>query len=138
MMHHDAIRYSLDPESRLSELSTVADYDAKAYEALKDRVADHGVEAMMSAQGDMHHKLLPIRPRVQILYRMGDLSLLNRPILAIVGPRKMSSYGQEVVEHLFDELERYDVVTISGLAEGVDQLCHRCSLAKGIPTIAVL
>ncbi|MBP7884973.1 DNA-processing protein DprA [Patescibacteria group bacterium] len=39
---------------------------------------------------------------------------------------------------LFDVLPDYDVVTISGLADGVDTMAHTMSLDKKIPTIAVL
>jgi predicted Rossmann fold nucleotide-binding protein DprA/Smf involved in DNA uptake len=42
------------------------------------------------------------------------------------------------MESLFGLLPQYDVVTISGLADGVDQMCHELSIKAGIPTIAVL
>jgi len=50
----------------------------------------------------------------------------------------MSNYGKQVVESLFTSLQHHDVVTISGMAEGVDQLCHQLSRENNIPTIAVL
>jgi predicted Rossmann fold nucleotide-binding protein DprA/Smf involved in DNA uptake len=50
----------------------------------------------------------------------------------------MSIYGKKVIEKLFDYAVDYDVVTISGMAEGVDQLSHQCSINQNIPTIAVL
>jgi DNA processing protein len=64
--------------------------------------------------------------------------LLDKNILGIVGPRKMSSYGQRVVEQMLDYASAYDIVTVSGMAEGVDQLCHSLSISADIPTIAVL
>jgi predicted Rossmann fold nucleotide-binding protein DprA/Smf involved in DNA uptake len=42
------------------------------------------------------------------------------------------------MESLFALLPQYDVVTISGLADGVDQMCHEMSIKADIPTIAVL
>ena len=50
----------------------------------------------------------------------------------------MSSYGKQVLETLFTSAQDYDIVTISGMAEGVDQLCHELSHEYTIPTIAVL
>ena len=73
-----------------------------------------------------------------IIYYVGDISLLEKDILGIVGPRKMSVYGEKVVETLLDHAREYDLVTISGMAEGVDQLCHSRSLQHSLPTIAVL
>lgn len=50
----------------------------------------------------------------------------------------MSAYGQKVMETVFACASEYDFVTISGMAEGVDRLCHKLSLDQHIPTIAVL
>lgn len=69
---------------------------------------------------------------------MGEFSLLNKPIVAIVGPRIPSNYAEEVLHMLFNYLAQYDIVTISWLAPGVDQIAHRLSLKYNIPTIAVL
>jgi DNA processing protein len=72
------------------------------------------------------------------MYYMGNIDLLDKPILAIVGPRKHTSYAQQVLENIFQQLQHYQVATISGMAPGVDQLCHQYSLQHNIPTIAVL
>ena len=42
------------------------------------------------------------------------------------------------MEELFRVLPQYDIVTISGLAPGVDTMCHEMSILANIPTIAVL
>jgi DNA processing protein len=93
---------------------------------------------MTDSGSDFHFKLFPIRPRVHIIYYLGNLSLLNKKIIGIVGPRMMSLYGKQVVETMFAAMHGYDVVTISGMADGVDQLCHTLSCQQNIPTIAVL
>ena len=93
---------------------------------------------MIASSPEFHHRFLPIRPRVQIFYYLGNISLLNRKTLGIVGPRAMSGYGRQVLEHVFAFASGYDIVTVSGMAEGVDQLCHQLSRENGIPTIAVL
>lgn len=49
-----------------------------------------------------------------------------------------SSYATDVLTRLFALAPGYRFATISWLAPGVDQLCHRLSLQKWIPTIAVL
>ncbi|USN57007.1 MAG: DNA-processing protein DprA [Candidatus Peribacteria bacterium] len=50
----------------------------------------------------------------------------------------MTSYARDVLEELFSHLQQYDIATISGMAEGVDQLAHELSMTHHIPTIAVL
>ena len=138
MMQHEAILYSLDPKVSISWLQDFVDYDENKYSKLQDRLSENNVWAIMMSDQDFHHKFLPIRPRVNIIYYMGDISLLNRKILGIVWPRQMSSYGKKVLEALFTSSQNYDFITISGMAEGVDQLCHQLSRENNIPTIAVL
>lgn len=58
--------------------------------------------------------------------------------LAIVGSRKCSPYGRQVIENLVGALAPYKVVIISGLALGADSIAHRAALGSGLPTIAVL
>lgn len=42
------------------------------------------------------------------------------------------------MSELVGRLSYYDVVTVSGLADGIDMLAHTESIKQGVPTIAVL
>jgi DNA processing protein len=73
------------------------------------------------------------------LYVEGNWAeLLKRPKVAIVGSRKLSTYGRQVTECLSRDLSRQGVVIVSGLALGVDSVAHRAALAVKGATIAVL
>lgn len=76
----------------------------------------------------------------KILYAQGNLSLLgcNDSIyVCIVGPRKSSPYGQDVTRSILEQLSRMNVITVSGIAYGIDSIVHTLSLQYGIPTIAI-
>ncbi|MCX6824457.1 MAG: DNA-protecting protein DprA [candidate division SR1 bacterium] len=137
-MQHEAILYSLDPKLPFSQINEMDEYDRNKYSKLEDWIQEKYVHAMIASEVDIHYKILPIRPRVQIFYYIGNITLLNQKILGIVGPRAMSLYGKQVLESLFTSAQEYDIVTISGMADGVDQLCHQLSHDYNIPTIAVL
>lgn len=137
-MQHEAILYSLDPKSTFSQVKDVVEYDQTKYSKLENWMKENAVWVMIATDEDFHYKFLPIRSRVQIVYYIGNIALLNQKILGIVWPRKMSAYGKQVIESLFTSLQDYDMVTISGMAEGVDQLCHQLSCEYSVPTIAVL
>jgi DNA processing protein len=64
--------------------------------------------------------------------------LLDNPCVAIVGSRKVTSYGKAVTHAIAYELARAGVVIISGLALGVDGIAHRAALEAKGQTIAVL
>jgi DNA processing protein len=76
-------------------------------------------------------------PPVFLSYR-GDLSLLSRPCLGIVGSRDMSSYGKRIVDIWVPEITGNGVVTVSGLALGIDEAVARSTMSSGGKTVAIL
>ncbi len=84
--------------------------------------------------------LIPIANPPIVLFYYGDLSLTQneKEIIAIIGNRKYSSYGQKMTQQMVKELQTYNVIIVSGLATGIDSIAHRAALDNQIPTIAVL
>lgn len=76
-------------------------------------------------------------PPVFLSYR-GDLSLLQHPCLGIVGTRAMSTYGRRVVEAFVPAFVAHRVVTVSGLALGIDSAVAQQTLLSSGKTVAVL
>ncbi|HTE21640.1 MAG TPA: DNA-processing protein DprA [Candidatus Limnocylindria bacterium] len=73
------------------------------------------------------------------LYILGDLGpLLEKPLLAVVGSRKVTPYGRSITLDLVRAVASQRVVIISGMALGVDALAHQAALEVGGKTIAVL
>lgn len=94
---------------------------------------------LLSYEDDNYPQLLrEIDSAPPLLYYQGDLKALDLPGLAIVGSRKNTPYAERVLNELVPELPIYNIVTISGLALGVDALAHDSSLKGQGLTIAVL
>lgn len=72
------------------------------------------------------------------LWARGDLSLLEKPRVAIVGTRRASAYAERVAHELARVLAGAGAAIVSGLARGVDACAHRGALDAGGATIAVL
>lgn len=91
-------------------------------------------------QGDANYPQLLnyIKNPPSMLYYRGDLSLASAPSVAIVGARKATDYGKWVAYKLAERLAKYGVVSVSGMAYGVDTFAHKGSLENGGKTIAVL
>jgi len=77
-------------------------------------------------------------PRELFVRGNGDLALLSRPSVAIVGARACSSYGRSVARSLGRELGAAGLVVTSGMARGVDGEAHRGALEADGLTVAVL
>ena len=79
---------------------------------------------------------LPDPPRT--LWARGDLALLDRPCVAIVGTRRATAYAERVTRELARALARAGACVVSGLARGVDAAAHRAALDADGATCAVL
>jgi DNA processing protein len=77
---------------------------------------------------------LPDAPPV--LSAIGDVALLARPTLALVGAREASIAGRRFAAQLALELGAVGFVIASGLARGIDAAAHQAALPTG--TVAVL
>lgn len=73
-----------------------------------------------------------------VLFNQGDINLLSRPSVAIVGSRRASRYGLAVAERLGSQLGSLGIAVTSGLARGIDQAAHEGALRAGGTTTAVL
>lgn len=74
-----------------------------------------------------------------LLYLKGDIARLEDEfLLAVVGTRKLSSYGQQVTSTITRGLAQAGLTITSGLALGVDALAHKAALETQGRTIAVL
>src|SRR3990167_6440121 len=72
------------------------------------------------------------------LYCRGNISLLNSSCLAVLGTRKLTSYGREITQQIVRDLVNNGFTVVSGLALGIDAMAHQATLDCGGKTIAVL
>lgn len=73
-----------------------------------------------------------------VLFQKGNVDLNKPRIVSIVGTRRITDYGKRVCKWIISELEKYNVIVVSGLAFGVDIHAHRAALAANVPTVACL
>ncbi|MBD5132251.1 MAG: DNA-protecting protein DprA [Clostridiales bacterium] len=72
-----------------------------------------------------------------VIFYKGDINVLRKPCLAVVGTRRASQYGRYAVEKIVDELASSFTI-VSGLATGIDGYSHDAALRAGGYTAAVL
>jgi DNA processing protein len=73
-----------------------------------------------------------------LLYVQGDLLEVDQWAIAVVGTRRLTTYGKQVTRDLVAGLVRSNVTIVSGLAKGIDSIAHQVAVELGGRTIAVL
>ncbi|MBU1868170.1 DNA-processing protein DprA [Patescibacteria group bacterium] len=73
-----------------------------------------------------------------LLYVKGEILPEDEVALAVVGTRKVSSYGKEAIRAIIPQLCAAGLTIVSGMARGADTSAHQTALAAGGRTIAVL
>jgi len=74
-----------------------------------------------------------------LLYVRGNIGLLNRHIVSIVGTRRPTPYGNQMAEKLARDLADRGLVVASGLARGIDASAHKGALSSACSsTVGVL
>lgn len=94
--------------------------------------------AVMVCAGDVHYPagLAEMADAPPLFWAIGELSLLARPMIALVGARNASSLGTRMARKLAGGLSDNGIVVVSGLARGIDTCAHLAALENG--TIAVI
>jgi len=111
---------------------------------------ERGVERELSLLKEVGGKILTLKDEdypkrlreiydpPALLYVRGGLRREDELAVAIVGSRKTSPYGRWITEKIGQDLARYGVTVVSGMARGIDSVAHKGALQGGGRTIAVL
>ena len=73
----------------------------------------------------------------ELLTYRGTLPEPELKLLSVVGSRRHTRYGADVVAHLIRGLAECPVGIVSGLALGIDSLAHEAALNHGLHTLAI-
>jgi DNA processing protein len=73
-----------------------------------------------------------------VLFAQGNLDLLRRNLVAIVGSRDHTAYGASVCRDIADGAARAGLVVVSGMARGLDAVAHCAALDAGGGTVGIL
>jgi DNA processing protein len=115
-------------------------FDGKARRAAEDewtRVTAAGATVISYSCPEYPERLREIYDPPPVLWVRGDLKLLSRPAIAVVGTRHPTPYGTGVAEMLSRDLAARRLLIVSGMARGIDTCAHNGALAARMPTVAV-
>ena len=101
---------------------------------------EHRIRALTLTSDDYPQRLTECPDAPIIIYYTGNADLNQTRIISIVGTRKMTTYGEDLIRRFVRDLRQYcpEVLIVSGLAYGVDICAHKQALENGYPTVGVL
>lgn len=120
----------------LPRISKLVALNAEYAERELSQVESIGGRMLASCEPDYPPLLAALDAPPPVLAVRGDVALLQRPTIAIVGSREGSAAALLFAERLAGDLGRAGYTIVSGLARGVDAAAHKGALATG--TAAVL
>ena len=115
-----------------------ADAHERDVDAALAWAAQPGHHVVTLADAAYPPRLLEIADPPPLLYCRGDVALLVRPSLAIVGSRNATPQGLSNAEQFARAFSDAGLAIASGLALGIDAAAHRGGLAGRSSTLAVL
>ncbi|MEW6189518.1 MAG: DNA-processing protein DprA, partial [Actinomycetota bacterium] len=101
------------------------------------RLESEGIE-LLTPSDSRYPMLLREIHSPPILFTKGDLIKRYTYAIAIVGARRASIYGKTVAEGLAEELSKFGITIVSGMARGIDSHAHLGALKGQGGTIGVL
>jgi DNA processing protein len=115
-------------------------FEGKARAAAEDemrRTLEAGGSVLTPEDEAYPDRLRQIYDPPTVLWIRGNVQLLARPGIAVVGTRQPSPYGSGMAELLSRDLANRRLVILSGMARGVDTAAHKGAIEAGGKTIAV-
>lgn len=129
---------ALDALPGIAAEAGVRDYQVCGIDFARDewtRARQAGAVPVAFGAPDYPEALSRIPDPPPILWTIGNIGILQRPMIALVGARNASSLGTRMARKLSGELGDAGYVVVSGLARGIDTAAHLAALEKG--TVAV-
>ena len=95
------------------------------------------IKTITPLEEDYPRMLRYIKDPPSILYYIGDIKIASNNCISVVGSRHATGYGKWAAQMLGRKLAEYEIVTVSGMALGIDTYAHKGSLENKGKTIAV-
>ena len=137
---HDIGDILKDCSPRLMEALKDWDEPMRRAETELRFMEEHRIRALTLTSDDYPQRLVECADAPIILYYKGNADLNQSRIISIVGTRRMTNYGGDLIRRFVRDLRQHcpQVLIVSGLAYGVDICAHKQALADGYPTVGVL
>ena len=116
------------PAAVAQRIHTCQPMSAAAKELAQAQAA--GTRLLTWDQPEFPERLREIYDPPPLLYVRGNIELLIRHLISIVGSRRPTPFGNQMAEKLARDLAHRGLVIVSGLARGIDSCAHKGALSS--------
>ena len=129
-----------DSTPRLRESMKHWDDALKRATAEMEFMQKGGVKPLCMNDPDYPQRLRECADAPLVLYYKGNADLNQQYVIDIVGTRRCTTYGQDIIARFVSDLRQLcpQMLIVSGLAYGIDICAHRNALKQGYDTVGVL
>lgn len=141
MAEHGSARAALAALPGIAQAAGVQDYEVCPLGVVQAEVKQGralGARLLVHGEANYPAALLDLPDAPPVLWVLGDVSLLKRPSVAMVGARNASSLGVRMARRLGQGLSEAGFTVVSGLARGIDAAAHEAALDGEGRTVAVM
>jgi DNA processing protein len=101
-------------------------------------IEKHGIQTLFFKDKNYPRRLLHCSDSPLMLYFKGQADFNVDKVVSIVGTRKCTDYGRQIIVQLLADLKDENILVISGLAYGIDTFAHQIALENQLATVGVL
>jgi DNA processing protein len=141
MAEHRTAQAALAALPEIARAAGVEDYEICPLGVIRAELKQgHSLGARLIVHGepDYPRAMLDLPDAPPALWVLGDIDLLKRPSVAMVGARNASSLGVRMARRLGQGLSEAGITVVSGLARGIDAAAHETALQGDGRTVAVM
>lgn len=101
---------------------------------------EHDIQMLCLNDKNYPKRLMECADPPLMLFYKGQADLNRQHVIAVVGTRHCTTYGQDLIRRFMEDLKNLcpETLIVSGLAYGVDIHAHRNALQNNMDTVAVL
>ncbi len=126
-------KYGLENLDKIKDERSDLNWDENVREQLEDK----NINFLSFFSEKYPNKLRRLKYPPYVIFYRGNIDLLLKPIISIVGTRKASPQGRDFAYNLSRDIASAGYVVASGLAMGIDTWAHKGAISQG-ETIAVM
>ena len=135
--NHEKIKNNIQTLVSKEDYERINEYLRAAEEEITSNESK-GIKLITILDEKFPKKLYDIKDPVLYLYYIGNINLINKPSLAIIGSREIEANEKIIAQNQASYFSNQEICIVSGLAIGTDTFAHKGAIKGNGKTIAIL